>query len=131
VEHGNYRGRPGVVFRLKDETTGVEGDVLESHGGGPAVLVGIVLRVISVVRQPGMSRMLVMDEPTAQVSPGYREATGKFLRKLCEPPPRGLGFKMLIVTHEDIIADEAHKRYRATKSDDGKTLILTEESNDE
>jgi DNA repair ATPase RecN len=127
VEHGNYRGHPGVVFKLRDEAGNIEGDPMDSFGGGPASLIGLVLQVLSVVRQPGMSHVLVLDEPLSQVSAGYQAAAGRILRKLCEPPPHGSGFKMLVVTHMESIADAAHKRYRATKSEDGKSLVLTEE----
>lgn len=127
VEPETYRGHHGVLFKIKDERAGVEGDPMESFGGGPASLLGIILQAISVSRQPGMSKVLILDEPVPQISFGYQEAAGRLLRKLCEPPPHGPGFKMLVVTHMDSIADAAHRRYRATKSEDGKALVFTEE----
>jgi DNA repair ATPase RecN len=130
-EPETYRGHHGVVFKLKDEKTGVEGDPMDSFGGGPASLLGLILQAISVSRQPGMSKVLILDEPVAQISAGYQEAAGRLLRKLCEPPPEGPGFNMLVITHLDSIADAAHRRYRATKSEDGKALVLTEEITDQ
>ena len=124
VEHTNLRGNPGVIFKLKDDIEGVEGDPVRSFGGGPSSLLGVVLRVISIVRQPGMDRILILDEPMAQVSKSYGPLAGKLLRKLCEPPPQGLGFKMLVVTHMKSIADAAHKRYHAEKIDG--SLVLKE-----
>lgn len=129
TEQSPYRGHAGVKFKFKDEKTGVEGDPMGSFGGGPASVLGIVLQVISIVRQPGMARVLILDEPAAQVSVEYQEAVGKLLRKICEPPPRGLGFKMFVVTHMDSIARAAHRRYRAVR--DPQTLDplqLVEES---
>lgn len=130
VEHENKRGQPAVTFKLKDNTAGrnIEGDLMDSFGGGPASLIGLLLQLISVVRQKNMSRVLILDEPVAQISEEYQEACGKLLRKLCEPPPRGLSFKMLVITHMPTIANAAHKKYRATKSDDGKSVSLVEET---
>jgi len=125
VEHSVKRGHPGVTFKIRDEDIGAEGDPMESFGGGPAALIGVVLQVISTVRQPGMARVLILDEPLSQVSSGYGKKAGQFLRKLCDPT--GLGFKMLVVTHSDDIAEAAHKRYRAKK----ERGILTLEETDE
>jgi len=121
VEHSVSRGHPGVTFKLRDEESRAEGDPLESFGGGPSSLLGVVLQTISTVRQPKMARVLILDEPLAQISREYAEKAGRFLRKLCEPP---LEFKMLVVTHSDAIARAAHKRYTASKV--GGRFVLTE-----
>lgn len=124
IEHKVYRGHAGVEFKLRDEIKGVEGDPMESFGGGPASLLGLILQVISVVRQPFMDRILLLDEPMTQVSEGYQEAAGRLLRKLCDPPPKGLNFKMLVITHMSSIAAAAHKRYEAQTSDDGQFITI-------
>jgi hypothetical protein len=116
--HETYRGQPGVQLLLKDEDhQGVEGEPLKSFGGGPSSLLGIILQAISIVKQPGMARILILDEPMAQISEGYQEAAGELLKKLCDDPPRGLGFKMLVVTHLPLIAAAAHRRYHVETED--------------
>jgi DNA repair ATPase RecN len=127
IDHEVQRGQPAVSFRLKYNLDGsvVEGDPMESFGGGPALVLGLVLQVISVVRQKNLARILILDEPLVHVSKAYQEAAGKLMRKLCEPPPRGLSFKMLVVTHVDSIAAAAHRRYVATKNPNGKGMVLT------
>jgi DNA repair ATPase RecN len=139
VEHHTHRGHPAIEFKLRDEKTGAEGDPMDRFGGGPASVIGVVLQVLCTVRQPGMVRTLILDEPLSQVSSRYEKLAGRFLRKLCEPPPEkegetgGLGFKMLVVTHSGAIAEAAHKRYFAKKTEDGKALelSLTQETEDE
>ena len=128
VEHDTYRGHPGVTFKLRDEDYDIEDDPMEAFGGGPASLLGVILQTISTVRQPNMTRCLILDEPCAQVSADYAGDVGKLLRKLCEPPPRGLGFDMLVVTHMDSIADAAHRRYHAELDDTGTLRLQTIES---
>jgi hypothetical protein len=128
VTHQVIRNHPGVTFTLRDEIRDAEGDPIDSFGGGPAALIGLILQVISVVRQPGMARVLILDEPFTQISEGYQDAAGKLLRKLCDPPPRGLNFKMLVITHLNSIAAAAHTRYKATKSEDGRSLVLTKDT---
>ena len=127
LEHESYRGHPGVTFILKDEIRGIEGDPMTAFGGGPASLIGLVLQVLSVLRQPGMAHVLILDEPLSQISVEYQQAAGKILRKLCEPPPQGCGFKMLVVTHMDSIADAAHIKYRAVREDDQDSVKFIKE----
>jgi len=130
VEHENKRGQPSVTFNLVDKTSGkpIEGDLMDSFGGGPASLIGLLLQLISVARQKSMTKILILDEPLTQISDEYQEAAGRLLRKLCEPAPRGLAFKMLVITHMDTIARAAHKRYEAVKSEDTKIVTLKEVS---
>ncbi len=119
------RGQPSVSFLLRDELTGVEDEPLDSFGGGPAALLGVLLQVIATVRHSRMRRFLILDEPLAQVSAQYAPLVGKFLRKLCEPPPKGLGFHMLVVTHSEVLAASGHHRYHAEKRD-GRNLTVTQ-----
>jgi hypothetical protein len=126
VKHDTYRGHPSVTFKIVDSTFGkpIEDDPMDAFGGGPAAVLGVVLQVIATVCQPGMARVLILDEPFAQINgEEYIEDAGKLLRKLCEPEPRGLGFKMLVVTGKDVIADAAHKKYKATN--ESGTLRIT------
>jgi ABC-type Mn2+/Zn2+ transport system ATPase subunit len=128
LSHETYRGQPGVELLLRDEDhAGVEGEPMDSFGGGPCSLLGIILQAISIVKQPGMARVLILDEPMAQISEGYQEAAGELLKKLCDDPPRGLGFKMLVVTHLPLIAAAAHRRYHVETVDGALKLTHTTE----
>lgn len=127
VKHSNSRGHPGVDFELKDEGHDFTGDPLESFGGGPGVLIGVLLQVICTVRQQGMSKVLILDEPLVAISGRYARLASQLLRKLCDPPEDGgLGFRMLVVTHSSAIASAAHRRYHAETAEDGQSITLTQ-----
>lgn len=117
VEHTNLRGKPAVLLKLKDNQSGVVGDPLDSFGGGPASLLGLVLQVITILKNPKLARVLFLDEPLSQISERYRESAGKLLAKLCQPVSEsgGLGFKMLVVTHSPSITQAAHHNYLVSK----------------
>jgi len=129
IEHKTKRGQPATEIMIKDEKTGVIGDPLESFGGGPAALLGVMFRAITVVRQKDLRRILLLDEPFSWVSSEYVPMAAKILRKLCEPrEKKGLGFDILMITHNKVFEHAAHRRYEATKSTDGRSLILTEKT---
>lgn len=128
VEHTTLRGKPAVVLKLKDKQSGVSGDPLESFGGGPASLLGLVLQVITILKNPKLSRVLLLDEPLSQISERYRESAGKLLAKLCQPVSQdgsgGLGFKMLVVTHSPSITRAANRNYLVSKEDGVSRVVL-------
>lgn len=126
AEHSNLRGNPATILTLRDEVRNAEGEPCEAFGGGPASLLGIVLRVVTVVKQ-GLSRILILDEPNVHVSEQYQVATAKLMRKLCEPKEKnGLGFDMLVITHIDTFKTAAHRSYHAVTGEDGKSLKLVD-----
>lgn len=125
VVRDTYRGHPGVTFKVCDEMKGAKGDPMDSFGGGPASLLGLLLQVLSTLRQPNMAKILVLDEPVVQISEAYHKTAGQLIRRLCEPPPTGLGFKILMVTHSETLAEQAHVRYQADMSEDGASLALS------
>jgi hypothetical protein len=129
IEHSEIRGAPATILYLKDSEKGAVGDPCEAFGGGPASLLGIILRIITTVRQRGLARVLLLDEPMIQVSGQYQEKAARLLRKLCEPSERGgLGFDMLVVTHNQVFMTAAHKSYQARTSSDGKSLLLQQDA---
>lgn len=132
VEHTSMRGVPGSILRIRDSEKGAVGEPSEAFGGGPGSILGVVLRVVTVVRQQGLSRILILDEPMIHVSERYQPEAARLLRKLCEPESKGgLGFDMLVITHEPIFKTSAHKSYHAEKSEDGSRLKIVEGSGDE
>lgn len=125
VDHTVVRGQAATGLRLWDEVRQVEGEVLDSFGGGPAALLSVLLRVLTVLRQAHLKRILILDEPLVQVSAQYQERAARLLRKLCESIEQGgLGFTMLVVTHSPLIQDAAHRFYQAEVAADGVGLRL-------
>jgi DNA repair ATPase RecN len=132
IEHTEARGTPATTLKLKDHEKGAIGDPCDSFGGGPACLLGVILRVVTTVRQKGLSRILILDEPMIQISGQYQERAAKLLRKLCEPTSNnGLGFDMLVITHNPIFMTAAHKVYNASTTENGKSLKIRDGNNPE
>jgi DNA repair exonuclease SbcCD ATPase subunit len=128
VNHYISHGKPAVKLLLHDQKRGVKGDSLKAFGGGPASLIGILLRVLSIIRQPGMARVLILDEPLIQVSNKFKEKTASILRRICDPVEiGGLGFEMLVISHDDTFKKKANHSYIAKIASDGKSLCLTEQ----
>jgi len=125
IEHTTLRGKPSVVLKIRDADQGVEGDPLESFGGGPASLLAVVLRVITVLRHKNLSKVLFLDEPMAQVSTKYSGEAGKLLKKLCKSvEDGGLGFTILVVTHNEQIAEAADNNYEVSNDQGTSKLKL-------
>ena len=112
------RGNLAVEFAL--ESQGPAGPVLRpvlgSHGGGVTEVVAFVLRV-SVAYLRG-ARFLVLDEPFARVSAGYRPRLAAFVREVVDR----LGLKLLIVTHDDELPLVADDHYVLSGNAAGATI---------
>lgn len=98
---------------------GVERDPMESHGGGLVNVIAMVLRLTIVALTPGLSRVVVLDEPFAQLSQGYLEGMGAFIRELVD----ATDIQLIIVSHEAEIAEVADKAYRLFREDGGPLQI--------
>lgn len=119
TKHSISRGQPAVDLLMVDHDKGVQGKPRQSFGGGPSAVLGIIVRVITVMRRRGMLRTLVLDEPTAQVSAGYSGKAATVLKKICLPLDQdGLGFSALVVTHSPVLAGQANRLYRAYTGED-------------
>jgi DNA repair exonuclease SbcCD ATPase subunit len=127
VNHYISHGKPAIKLLLHDQKRGVKGDPMKAFGGGPASLIGILLRVLSIVRQPGLARVLILDEPLIQVSEKYKNRAAAILRRVCDPVEKGgLGFAMLVVSHDEVFKRNANRSYIARIDGDGQSLSLTE-----
>jgi hypothetical protein len=129
IDHYVSHGKPAIKPILVDHKRRTKGDPMGSFGGGPASLVGVLLRVLSIVRQPGLARVIFLDEPLIQVSPKYRERTAAILHKICDPVEKGgLGFSMLVISFEEAFRRNADYSYIAQVGSDGQSLSLTEQT---
>jgi hypothetical protein len=128
VDHYVSHGKPAIKPLLNDHKRGVKGDPMKAFGGGPASLIGILLRVLSIIRQPGLARIIILDEPLIQVSSKYKERAGSILRRICDPVEKGgLGFSMLVVSHDEVFKRNSNHSYIARTAGDGQSLSLTEQ----
>lgn len=96
-----------VVSRQGDND--VVADPEDGRGGGVLDTVSIALRMCALeLTQPKIDGPLILDEPGKHVSSGYIANLATFLRDYAERTGR----QVIMVTHEDPIADIAHKAYR-------------------
>jgi len=115
TELDKQRGKTAIRFKLTEN--GQAAPIREGYGGGVLALVGVLLRVTTILILD-LKRFLVLDESLAHVSEQYVHPTSKFLKKLCEE----LGFDILMVTHQKEFAEYADLHFEA-KRINGKTLI--------
>jgi DNA repair exonuclease SbcCD ATPase subunit len=116
VEVGQSRGQASMTFWIV--TPSGERDPIDSHGGGVVNVVSFVLRVVVTALTPGLGRVLVLDEPFAQLSQEYLEPMGAFLRELVD----ATDIQLFIVSHEDEIVSVADNAYRLRKQS-GVTVV--------
>lgn len=100
-----YRGKTALKFRLFQD--GQEAPILDSYGGGVIVVVGVLLRVVTIMTL-GMRRVLLLDESLSHVSDQYIPNVSQLLQKLCAE----LGFTILMVTHQEAFAENATVHYQ-------------------
>jgi hypothetical protein len=128
VNHYISHGKPAIELLLCDNKRGVKGDAMKAFGGGPASLIGVLLRVLSIIRQPELARVIILDEPLIQISNKYKERAADIVRKICAPVGEGgLGFSALVISHDDVYKRNAKHSYIARVASDGQSLSLTEQ----
>jgi DNA repair exonuclease SbcCD ATPase subunit len=90
------------------EEDGVEGDPMNSFGGGAVVIASFILR-LAVMARMNMGNLLLLDESMFALANKYIPAAAEFMRQLAERT----GINILIVTHNDEFMDNAHVAYDA------------------
>jgi len=105
----------------KDDPRMVRAKPLENFGGGPASVVSLILKVLTIQRMKRLP-LLVLDESLDAVAEEYIEGTSQFLSKLASR----LGLNLLLVTHKTSFADHADHaaQCREVIQDDDRFLAL-------
>jgi DNA repair exonuclease SbcCD ATPase subunit len=116
--------RLSMKFSLEQE--GVEGDPLDSFGGGAAVIVSLVLR-LAVMARLGMKDLLILDESMVALANHYVPFAASFMRRLSEQT----GINILMVTHNPEFLQQAHTAYEGTKDDSLKLKKIRTEGHRE
>lgn len=98
------RGKTAVKFEVDHD--GKQFPLLESYGGGVLAIVGVLLRVTTIMAL-GCRRFLILDETLAHLSEQYIGNASKLLNKICED----LGFTVIMVTHASEFATYANVHY--------------------
>jgi len=112
-----YRGKTSIRFDLFED--GQSAPLTESYGGGVLVMVGVLLRLVTIMILD-LRRILLLDESLSHLSEQYHQTASETLKKLCQE----LGFTILMVTHADSLAASATKQYNAVRKNGATEFIL-------
>lgn len=97
----------------------VETPVLDARGGGMAVVIAFLLRLVVLLLTPGARRVLFLDESFSHVSAEYEPRLAEFLREVCDQA----GVQIVMITHSTAYSDVADKRYQLTLGPGGVTEV--------
>jgi DNA repair exonuclease SbcCD ATPase subunit len=108
------------ILRSTHEDSVIETAVLEARGGGLAVTIGFLLRVVVMLLRKGTreQNILLLDETFSHVSAEYLEGVGDFLKEIVEKT----NIQIVMVTHQPEFASFADRVYRFSR-EDGKTSV--------
>ena len=117
------RGKTSVVEFVIRTTLGdrvVDTNVMESRGGGIAVVVGFLLRVVVMLLRTGPRQedLLLLDETFAMVSVEYLPVLAEFLRSIVDET----GIQIILITHQKELVEGADKVYEF-KTVSGRTVV--------
>lgn len=107
------RGKVSVELRTlqtQPDGTLTEAESLDAFGGSVSTIQSVLLRIILMLKR-GLRPILFLDESLAAVSENYVPAVGSFLARLCER----VQMDILVVTHNPVLIEAAHKAYRIQK----------------
>lgn len=102
------------VDLLTVNSKGISENALEAFGGSVAQIESLILRVLAIL-QLKLYPLLVLDESLNAVSSEYLPATSVLLKELTKQ----LGIKILLVTHNKEVLNEADRVYRAVETGHG------------
>jgi DNA repair exonuclease SbcCD ATPase subunit len=103
-----------LAMRFVLENNGVEGDPINSYGGGAAVIISFVLRVAVMARMK-MANLHILDESMLALSNSYVPSAAAFMRRLSEET----GINILLVTHNPEFINHSHVSYEGRKEGSG------------
>lgn len=86
-----------------------EGSFVDSFGGGVWNVASVILRLMAILRMKQRKR-LFLDESLNNLHVSYLGNMGDLLNSLVEK----LGFKALLITHQEKLAERANRVYKAS-----------------
>lgn len=102
------------VDLLTVNSKGIAENALDAFGGSVAQIESLILRVLAIL-QLKLYPILILDESLNAVSSEYLPATSVLLKELTKQ----LGIKILLVTHNKEVLNEADRVYRAVETANG------------
>lgn len=121
AEVEKFRGKTAVKFNLAEN--GREAPLTTSYGGGPLALIGVLLRIATILILD-KRRILILDETLAHLSRQYVPRASSLLRNICDE----LDFTILMVSHEPEFARHADRHIEAKSSKAGTVFQLVSDT---
>lgn len=123
ITPGTHGANATLDFTIRSAIGGevVETPVMDARGGGVAVVVGFLLRLLMISLRPDAAKVLVLDESFSHVSAEYVPALGEFIRDIAAKA----GIQVIMVTHDPTFNDYADVVYRFSQVD-GATVVARE-----
>lgn len=97
----------------------VDTPVLDARGGGLAVVIAFMLRLVVLLLTPDARKVLLLDESFSHVSAGYEPRLAEFLREVCDKA----SVQIVLVTHSDAYIDLADQHYKLALAPNGVTAL--------
>ena len=117
MEFKEKRNKSNLDFLIDDGEK--ELSILNSSGGGLMNIVSTILRIIFVELSSKDNQVIILDEPASHLSNNYQSRFGKFISSLSER----LGHQVIIVTQNELIANECHKMFSVSQNKKGITKV--------
>lgn len=109
-----------VTSQRNDDCTIVQGVSNDAFGGAVTTVQSVLLR-LSVMLRRGQRPMLLLDETLPAFDSNYVGNMAKFLQSLCSR----MGVDVLIVSHNPLLVEAAHKAYTIRKDNGEATFHLS------
>lgn len=102
-----------VLEQERNDGVIIEGDPINSYGGGAVVIISLILR-LAVMARMKMANLLLLDESMVALANAYVPACASFMRQLSEQT----GINILMVTHNPEFLSYANVAYEAYTQED-------------
>jgi ABC-type molybdenum transport system ATPase subunit/photorepair protein PhrA len=109
------QGADGIIKGLKPklkEEHGELDDPLTSFGAGAQAISSLCFRITLLLLSSDTERLLILDEPLANVSPLLMARFGAFIDNICKTT----GLQLILVTHTDIEVGTTYQVAKETKN---------------
>lgn len=109
-----------ITNQRNEDGTVVQGVSNDAFGGAVTTVQSVLLR-LSVLLRRGQRPLLLLDESLPAFDQNYVGNMAKFLQSLCSR----MGVDVLIVSHNPLLVEAAHKAYQIRKDNGEATFHLT------
>lgn len=111
IERGQVVMNPTLVFEV-DGGVEVTSGIIGAHGGGPADVIGFMLKLLVVIfhGKTKVRPIIFLDETFSHLSDEYLPAMAAVIRKFVDE--LGSDLQIVLVTHQKEFADVADVAYR-------------------